>query len=71
MNEFDRDPMNYAAARMLRVKLPLRYHLWLHHIKLTTGKSMANVVQDALSLYFEQSERPAAPGPRPTEGFPE
>lgn len=56
----------------LKVKLPLRFHVKLHSMKLLSGKTMASAVAEALEAYFTRAplvtgrdatatEQPAAP----------
>lgn len=60
--------------RQLRIKLPLRYHMDLHELKLVSGKSMARIVQDALDCYFAMHEAQLGNAPVPEaedDGFTE
>jgi hypothetical protein len=40
------------AIKELKVKLPLRFHVKLHSMKLLSGKTMASAVGEALEAYF-------------------
>ncbi|MGQ0535591.1 MAG: hypothetical protein ACT4PT_05925 [Methanobacteriota archaeon] len=52
--EPEEEPDAAHEARELKVRLPLSYHLRLHRIKVVNRKRMADVVREALDLYFER-----------------
>jgi len=48
-----RDAPPQLAAKELKVNIPVRYHLQLHHLKVLEGRQMNVVVREALDLYFK------------------
>ena len=43
-------------VKELKVKLPLRFHVKLHSLKLLRGKTMSGAVAEALEAYFGKPE---------------
>lgn len=42
-----------SESRELKVKVPLSMHVHLHSLKILTGRSISDVVTDALASYFD------------------
>lgn len=40
-------------TKPVKVSLPLKQHIDLHKVKVLTGKTMSETVQDALEMYLE------------------
>ena len=40
-------------SKELKVRIPVKQHLQLHGLKVTTGKLFSDVVAEALDAYFE------------------
>lgn len=58
------EPAKKDASKELKVKIPIRYHLQLHNLKLTEGLQIHGVVQDALEKYFATLRVELAPKAR-------
>lgn len=46
-------------VKELKVKLPLKFHVKLHSLKLLRGKTMSGTVAEALDAYFSRVEAAA------------
>lgn len=64
-------------VKELKVKLPLKFHVKLHSLKLLRGKTMSGTVAEALDAYFARVEAAAngfsqaeAPVPSPATAHP-
>lgn len=47
---------NLDEPKTLKVSLPTRVHLKLHHIKILKGTNVSETVRQALEAYFEAGE---------------
>jgi hypothetical protein len=41
-----------TLAKDIKVKIPVRYHVQLHTLKILQGKSMSETLTEALEMYF-------------------
>ena len=48
-------------AKDLKVKLPVRYHMQLHTLKILSGKNLSQTLAEALDQYFAQPAQAALP----------
>lgn len=49
-------PHNLDEPKTLKVSLPTRVHLKLHHIKILEGTNVSETVCQALEAYFESTD---------------
>jgi len=50
----------------LKVKLPVQFLINLHYLKLTQSRGISDVVNQALTEYFQSQALPLRSAPRPT-----
>ena len=60
-------PRETGQPRILKVRLPTDMHLRLHSLKILTGKSISEAVEEALGEYFQtiQGDRTGAAAAAP------
>lgn len=56
-------PVDMEELKEIKVKLPVRQLLQLHYAKLTSDRSISEVVNQALSVYFAELRARAHPTP--------
>ena len=56
-------PVDMEELKEIKVKLPVRQLLQLHYAKLTSARSISEVVNQALIVYFEDLRARAHPSP--------
>ncbi len=61
IKEGDRD---LSEPKTLKVSIPARLHLRLHSLKILTGTTISDTVEDALSAYLDEA---GPPGGQETE----
>lgn len=47
------EELDLDRTKPVKVSLPLKQHIDLHRVKVLTGKTMSETVQDALEMYLE------------------
>lgn len=55
-------PDQLEAPKTLSVRLPIRVHLRLHAVRITTGATLSEIVEDALLEHFEELGLDRMPG---------
>lgn len=58
-------PVDMEELKEIKVKLPVRQLLQLHYAKLTSDRSISEVVNQALQVYFAELRARAHPIPTP------
>ncbi len=48
-------------AKDLKVRIPVKYHMQLHTLKILRGKSLSDAVTEALDDYFQKTPPPTGP----------
>lgn len=56
-------PVDMDELKEIKVKLPVRQLLQLHYAKLTSDRSISQVVNQALSVYFAELRARTHPTP--------
>ena len=56
-------PVDLEELKEIKVKLPVRQLLQLHYAKLTSARSISEVVNQALMAYFDELRARARPAP--------
>jgi predicted DNA-binding protein len=50
----DEDDMN--ESKTMKVQIPTRLHLKLHSLKILSGRTISDTVEEAVETYFEANE---------------
>jgi len=62
---YGKQSVDLDEVKELKVKLPLKFHVKLHSLKLLRGKTMSGTVADALEAYFAIADPKASANARP------